>query len=157
EIEDLQEIIGATNPKREIEVNEDKCIGCGECIAECPVDSIELEIPSPIHIDDKCVFCGKCVEKCQFNAITLGQEYFTVKNDRIYFVREKLLGPRTGEIVTDVDACMACGVCVKKCPTNALILEKDEIVVDSDKCILCGECEKMCTVNAIKLKTESRI
>ena len=69
-------------------------------------------------------------------------------------MREELLGPRTGEIVTDIDACMACGVCVKKCPTNALILEKDEIVVDSDKCILCGECEKICTVNAIKLKTE---
>ncbi len=30
--------------------------------SECPVDCIELEIPSPIHIDDKCVFCGKCVD-----------------------------------------------------------------------------------------------
>jgi len=155
EIEDIQEIIGATTPKREIEVIEDSCIGCGECIAECPVDSIELEIPSPIHIDDKCVFCGKCVDKCQFDAITMGQEYFTVKEDRIFFVREELLGPRTGEIVTDVDACMACGVCIKKCPTSALKLEKDEVIVDSDKCILCGECETLCPVYAIRLKTDS--
>jgi len=155
EIEDIHEIIGATTPKREIEVIEDNCIGCGECIAECPVDSIELEIPSPIHIDDKCVFCGKCVDKCQFDAITLGQEYFTVKADRIFFVREELLGPRKGEIVTDVDACMACGVCVNKCPTSALKLEKDEVVVDSDKCILCGECETLCPVNAIRLNTDS--
>ena len=50
---------------------------------------------------------------------------------------------------------MACGVCVKKCPTDALRLEKDEVIVDSDKCILCGECDIICPVNAIKLKTES--
>ncbi len=86
EIEDIQEIIGATTPKREIEVIEDKCIGCGECIAECPVDSIELEIPSPIHIDDKCVFCGKCVDKCQFNAITLGTRIFHSKKQTKYFL-----------------------------------------------------------------------
>ncbi len=157
EIEDINEIIGATKPKREIKVIEDNCIGCGECINECPVDAIELEMPSPVHIDDKCVYCGKCVERCQFNAITLSEEYFTVQDDRIFFVRERVLGPRTGEILTDVDACMACGVCVKKCPADALKLEKDEIVVDTDKCILCGECEIICPVNAIKLKTETNI
>ena len=50
---------------------------------------------------------------------------------------------------------MACGVCVNKCPTSALKLEKDEVVVDSDKCILCGECETLCPVNAIRLNTDS--
>lgn len=155
EIEDIQEIIGTTTPKRDINVIDDSCIGCGACITECPVEAIELEMPSPVHIDDKCVYCGKCVETCQFDAITLGEEYFTVKDRRIFFVRKELSGPRTGKIVTDVDACMACGVCVKKCPTNALKLEKDEVIVDSDKCILCGECDIICPVNAIKLKTET--
>ena len=78
-----------------------------------------------------------------------------VENGKIFLVREEIFGPRKGKIVTDVDACMACGVCVKKCPTDALRLEKDEVVVDSDKCILCGECDIICPVNAIKLKTES--
>jgi len=155
EIEDIQEIIGTTTPKRYINVIDDSCIGCGACITECPVEAIELEMPSPVHIDDKCVYCGKCVETCQFDAITLGEEYFTIKDGRIFFVRKELSGPRTGKIVTDVDACMACGVCVKKCPTNALKLEKDEVIVDSDKCILCGECDIICPVNAIKLKTET--
>jgi energy-converting hydrogenase A subunit Q len=153
EIEDIQEIIGATTPKREIKVIEDSCIGCSECIGECPVGSIELEIPSPVHIDDSCVYCGKCVEKCKFDAITLDEEYFQVRDGKIFYVREEVLEPRKGEILTDVDACMACGVCVNKCPTNALRLEKDEVQVDSDKCILCGECDIICPVNAIKLKT----
>jgi energy-converting hydrogenase A subunit Q len=155
EIEDIQEIIGATTPKREIKVIEDKCIGCSECIGECPVGSIELEIPSPIHIDSSCVHCGKCVETCKFDAITLDEEYFKVKDGKIFYVREEVLEPRIGEIVTDIDACMACGVCVKKCPTDALRLEKDEVKVDSNKCILCGECDIICPVNAIKLKTET--
>jgi energy-converting hydrogenase A subunit Q len=155
EIEDIQEIIGATTPKREIKVIEQNCIGCGACISECPVNSIELEMPSPVHIDNSCVYCGKCVDTCQFDAIKLCEEYFKVSDGRIYLVRDELLGPRTGEIVTDVDACMACGVCVKKCPADALKLVKDEVVVDSDKCILCGECDVICPVNAIKLKTNN--
>jgi energy-converting hydrogenase A subunit Q len=154
EIDDMEAIIDATTPKRYMNVIDDNCIGCGECINDCPVDCIELEIPSPIHIDDTCVFCGKCVDICQFKAIKLGEEYFTVENNKIFFVRELLRGSREGEIAYDVDACMACGVCVKKCPTNALRLEKDEIVVDQDKCVQCAECEIICPVNAIKLKTE---
>ncbi len=97
------------------------------------MNCIELEIPSPVHIDsESCVYCGKCVDKCKFNAITLSEEHFQVKDGKIFYVREELLEPRTGEIVTDVNACMACGVCVKKCPTQALKLEKDEVIVDSD-------------------------
>ena len=156
EIEDMEEIIDATTPKRYINVVEDNCIGCGECINECPVDCIELEIPSPIHIDDKCVFCGKCVDICQFKAIKLGEEYFKVESNKIFFIREQLRGSREGKVVYDVDACMACGVCVKKCPTNALKLEKDEIIIDQDKCVHCAECEIICPVNAIKLGTESK-
>ena len=153
EIEDLNEIISVNKPNRIISVIEDNCIGCGACIGECPVKCIELEMPSPIHIDDRCVHCGKCVETCQFDAIHLEEEYFTVSDGRILFVRDELTGPREGEILTDVDACMACGVCVNKCPTNALRLVKDEVKVDTDKCILCGECDIICPVNAIKLKT----
>lgn len=154
EVEDISEIVGATTPKREISVSEEKCIGCGACIAECPVDCIELEMPSPVHVDDRCVYCGKCVDTCQFEAINIVEEYFTSEDGKIFYVRDELKGPREGEIVTDIDSCMACGVCVKKCPVDALKLEKDEVVVDSDKCILCGECEVICPVNAIKIKTE---
>ena len=61
EIEDIQEIIGATTPKRDIKVIEESCIGCGECVDECPVESIELEMPSPVHIDDKlCLLWKMC-------------------------------------------------------------------------------------------------
>jgi len=154
EITDIKDIIGATKPKREIVIVDDNCIGCGACIEECPVNCIELEMPSPVHVGPECVFCGKCVENCRFNAIHLTEELFQVDDDRILLVRNSIMGPRSGSVIPDDNSCQACGVCVRKCPVDALSLENDKINVDEDKCILCGECESICPVNAIKLDLE---
>jgi len=111
-----------------------------------------METPSPVRISGECVYCGKCVEMCPVEAISLKEELFEVINGRILFIRRSIREPRTGLVVPDIALCQACGVCVNKCPVNALRLENDEIVVDSDKCILCGACEIICPLNAIKLE-----
>ncbi|GAB4315999.1 MAG: 4Fe-4S binding protein [Methanobacteriaceae archaeon] len=152
EIEDIKQIIERTSPDREIAVIEEKCIGCSACISECPVKCIELEIPSPVHIGDECVYCGKCVSTCPVDAIALKEEYFKTSNGNILFIRKKLSEPRSGSVVYDSDSCQSCGICVNKCPVNALTLEDDKITVDSSKCIVCGECEAICPVSAIKIR-----
>lgn len=151
QIEDIGDIIDINQPKREIKVLNDKCIGCGACVGECPVNCIELEIPSPIHIGEECVYCGKCVETCPVEAIDLYEELFYTQKDRIYFTRRMLEVPRKGEVQVDHMICQSCGVCVNKCPVDALSLSKDKIEVDQDKCISCGECQSICPVKAIKL------
>ena len=56
--------------------------------------------------------------------------------------------------------CIACGTCVKACPANAIILEKNSenklvsFKVDLKKCIFCGNCQYYCPVKAIKLGKE---
>lgn len=45
--------------------------------------------------------------------------------------------------------CTGCGICVKKCPTNAISIQKDEdghlkAVVEKDKCVECGQCITVC-------------
>ena len=43
------------------------------------------------------------------------------------------------------DRCVACGVCVKVCPKDAISIYKGcYAVVDEGQCIGCGICEKNC-------------
>ena len=55
----------------------DKCIGCGKCMKNCPVDAISKtdyvapghKLPS-VEIDTaKCIKCGVCMGNCKFGAI----------------------------------------------------------------------------------------
>jgi len=56
----------------QIEVDEDKCIGCGACVDICPVDVYEIQGTTsvPINAED-CVGCESCIEACEENAITI--------------------------------------------------------------------------------------
>ncbi len=50
----------------------------------------------------------------------------------------------------NVDKCIGCTACVKKCPTNAIIgSRKAPHFIVEDKCIGCGNCETVCKFEAI--------
>ena len=59
-------------------IDQDKCIGCGKCAKNCPVDAIyKTDYVAPGHklpsfaIDTaKCIKCGACVAGCKFGAIS---------------------------------------------------------------------------------------
>ncbi len=54
----------------QIEIEADKCKGCGICQRNCPVDAITGEGRDIRIIDqDKCIKCGTCLTKCPFKAI----------------------------------------------------------------------------------------
>ncbi|MBR1976304.1 MAG: electron transfer flavoprotein subunit alpha [Phascolarctobacterium sp.] len=49
-------------------VDKETCVGCGACVAVCPVGAISLE--DKAHIDaDACIGCGACVNGCPVGAI----------------------------------------------------------------------------------------
>jgi electron transport complex protein RnfB len=46
--------------------------------------------------------------------------------------------------------CIACGMCVRTCPVDAIVIENNLARIDHEKCITCGLCVKKCPTNAIR-------
>jgi len=47
-----------------------RCIGCGACVAVCPMEAITVDAIAEIEISN-CAGCGVCVDACPQQAITL--------------------------------------------------------------------------------------
>ncbi|MGQ9596643.1 MAG: 4Fe-4S binding protein [Thermoproteota archaeon] len=53
-------------------VNEQRCIGCGNCAHYCPYEAVGIKSPGIASIDEeKCRGCGICLAHCPSFAITL--------------------------------------------------------------------------------------
>ena len=62
--------------EKEMQVDREKCTGCGACAAVCPNGAIHMEEGRPILDAEACVFCGKCTRFCPTGAReVIGQEY----------------------------------------------------------------------------------
>ena len=57
-------------------------------------------------------------------------------------------------VVNKVD-CVACGVCMKKCPKAAITVYRGiYALVDEAACIGCGKCSKHCPADAIRMEVQ---
>ena len=65
-----------------LEINSEKCTGCGLCIKACPFGSLALEMRDKVGkphskfkrivmVDVSCNLCGACVPTCKFEAMKL--------------------------------------------------------------------------------------
>ena len=51
-----------------------------------------------------------------------------------------------GHIGIEETACILCGICVRKCPTNAIAVSREQRtwVIERMRCIQCGSCVEAC-------------
>ena len=52
-----------------MKVDRDKCIGCGFCVRDCPVDAVKLVKKKAVIDDHWCTRCGVCRRVCEAEAI----------------------------------------------------------------------------------------
>lgn len=58
----------------------------------------------------------------------------------------------------DKKICVACGVCVKTCPKNAITIYRGcYAVADAEKCVGCGLCAKACPAGCITIQERSAV
>jgi ferredoxin len=53
-----------------INIDKNKCIGCGDCVDVCPVEALSIENEKAV-VNDECIDCGACVNTCPEEAISL--------------------------------------------------------------------------------------
>jgi formate hydrogenlyase subunit 6/NADH:ubiquinone oxidoreductase subunit I len=58
----------------------------------------------------------------------------------------------------DIDACIFCGICVRKCPADALVVSKEEKSweIDQYRCIICGACTEACPKKCIIMSQDHK-
>ena len=55
-----------------VEVDQEKCTACEECVNICPVDVFEIQDEKSVPVNaGECIGCESCVEVCEQDAITV--------------------------------------------------------------------------------------
>ena len=60
-----------------IVTNDDKCIGCGECVLACPCDVLRVDTDTQkcvVKYPYDCQLCNLCVYNCPEEALTINSE-----------------------------------------------------------------------------------
>lgn len=93
--------------------NGELCIACGGCIDVCPMNCLKLVNLSDLAGDEN---LDKIIQK----RYGISKEDYKKNRDEI------LSGINGAAMLKDEERCIRCGLCARRCPTNAITMEKFE-------------------------------
>ena len=114
------------------------CLGLGSCKKACAFGAIEIVDGIAVIDKEKCVACGKCVSTCPKHIIELLPAKKKVKVQ----CSSKDVGKNVMPVCST--GCIACKICEKNCPFDAIHVVDNLAVIDYDKCKACGICANKC-------------
>ena len=61
-----------------------------------------------------------------------------------------------GSVENDINKCIFCGMCARRCPTDAIVVTKDsrEWQIDRLKCCTCNLCVEICPVKSLSMEIQ---
>ena len=82
---------------------------------------------TPVFDGARCVLCGGCVDVCPTLCLKLVDLAGLAPSPELAAAIERDLGPESGEasaILKDEDRCIRCALCVMRCPTDAIAMDR---------------------------------
>ena len=76
--------------------------------------------------------------------------------DRYPFVKKEYFPGARGRLDIEIEKCIFCGLCQRKCPTAALEVTKEPKIwtVDRLRCISCNACVEVCPKKCLALNVK---
>lgn len=126
------------------------CVACEACVNACRFDAIHINEYGVAETDEeKCIGCGACMRACPKKLIRIRIQDNSIlplcSNKDKGFDPQTKTGARTQ---CDV-SCIACGLCVRSCPANAITLVEQHAVINENTCLNCGMCATVCPRHVI--------
>ncbi|MBC8061146.1 MAG: 4Fe-4S binding protein [Clostridiaceae bacterium] len=88
------------------------------------------------------------------------KNFFAKKPTRLFPVApERVAFPLSrGRIVFDEKTCILCSICARRCPADAITVDRaaGKWELDAFRCIICGECVTACPKKSITMSNERR-
>ena len=114
------------------------CLGLGSCVKACAFGALSIKDGVAVVDQEKCVSCGKCVEACPKHLIEILPANKKVKVQ----CSSKDVGKTV--MANCSVGCIACKICEKTCPFDAIHVIDNIAVIDYTKCKNCGLCASKC-------------
>ncbi len=127
------------------------CFGFGTCVKACPFDAIHI-VNGIAKVDkNACKACGKCVAACPQHLIEL------VPYSSEYLVQCSSKDKGKDVMAACQTGCIACHLCEKNCPSDAVHVTDNIAYIDQEKCTHCGTCAAKCPKKIILAPQSSKV
>lgn len=147
------------NSRGHVEIDIDNCIMCGICSRKCMSGAITVDRADKTWSIERmgCVQCQACVNACPKKCLTMASGYTEPSTQKTVDTYSQPVTQtetvddknkaQSGKIINDMDKCILCGLCSRKCPQSCITVDRKETktwTINRDECVQCGACIDAC-------------